>query len=169
MDIDATVSGAAANSYLTVAEVDELLNGYSSADKWDELQDPDDKKRLLMIGTRRIDRFKNWPPGAVLGQRLTFPCSLDDPKTAIPEQVKRALLEFVDAALDGSLDALKTLQAEGVTNMSVLGQSTTFREDKSQLPAGARAELDVLWDGYNAPRLAERPYDGSKDCNSIFE
>lgn len=173
MDLDATVSGAAANSYLTVAEADELLNAFPNADKWDEIEDPDDKARLLLRGTRIIDRYKEWPPGAKDGQRLVFPCTLDNPSTAIPERVKQALLEFVDYVLEGSLEQLKRLQAEGVSYTSILGQSasigTDARQDQSLLPNGARRELDLLWSSYNAPRVVDRPYDGSADCKGIFE
>lgn len=167
--LDATPNGAAANSYLTMEEADERLNEFPNRLKWDEL-DPDDRKVLLFQGTRLIDRYRSTPPREKETQRLAFPTS-KDAAGVIPEAVKLALLEFVDMMLGNvEIQELKQLQAEGVTNSSVLGRSATFTEDRSQLPAGARNELDRLLASYVTIELQNRPYDGSGDpCgHSIF-
>lgn len=175
MDIDATVSGPTANSYLTLEEADERMNEFPMVDKWESLKDADDRKVLLIRAARMIDRYKPWPPRVADGQARAFPTSKDR-AGAIPDQVKTAVLEIVDHLLDGSLTPLKRLQAEGVTSMSILGQSVNVSDfatspmDRSQIPAAARLELDRLWDSYQTPIVQGRSYDGSddEDGNSLF-
>jgi hypothetical protein len=167
-EINAEVSGAAANSYLTIEEADERMSEFTNSDKWDELKDADDRARLLLRATRLVDRYKLWPPRMVPTQRLAFPTS-KELLAEIPESVKVAVLEIVDYILDGTLESLKKLQAEGVSSMSVLGQSMTLTDfatspmDRSQIPAPARQELDLLYATYNAPVLGQHEYDGSDD------
>lgn len=166
--IDATVSGLAANSYLTLEEADERMSEFVHHAKWDELKDKEDQKVLLIRAARMVDRYKSWPPGAAVGQARAFPTTKDKPG-AIPAPVKTAVLEIVDHLLDGSLEPLKRLQAEGVTSMSILGQSVgvsdfaTAPMDRSQLPAPARQELERLWSSYQTPIVQGRAYDGSDD------
>lgn len=147
--LDATVSGPSANSYLTLEEANERMNEFESFDAWDAL-DEDDQARLLIKAARLADRYASGF-GARLDddQRLAFPRKVDevDGEGVIPDGVKRAVLEYVEFRCkdeDGSLKALKDLQAEGVTSHSMQGQSSQFEKDESELPAGARRELDKL-------------------------
>ena len=144
---DSTVSGASANSYLTRDEADALTAEYDCADAWDSLPLQEDKDRLLLKAARAIDRYRSeaggWGVPKVEGQRLAFPREVDA-ADVIPEGVKRAVLEIVNAALVTAIDELKRQQAEGVTSFSALGQSTSITADESLLCAEARKELDLL-------------------------
>jgi hypothetical protein len=141
--VNATPSDPAANSYLTPTEADALFEGFSGQDAWDEL-DEDTQCQLLLEGTRLVDSYKRWGPVRVEGQRLAFPRVMDA-EAVIPEPVRLALVEFLNYKVDGQLEPLKKLQAEGVTSASILGQSSNFKEDPSRLPAPARNMLDELW------------------------
>lgn len=154
-EIDATVSGADANAYLTVDDASELMDSFEHGDDWENL-DLTTKERLIRSGSRIIDRFKNWPPRQDAAQRMAFPTS-KDALAVLPEEVKTALCEYLDMKAAGNIDGLKELQAEGVTSASVLGQNSTMKEDTSQLPAGARGELEGLWAKYNQPVGKNRP------------
>lgn len=158
--VNAVPSDPAANSYLTLDEADALFDAFSETDAWDQL-DPDDQAQLLLEGTRLVDSYKRWGPVLVGGQRLAFPRVMDAPGV-IPENVRLALVEFVNYKLEGQLEPLKKLQAEGVSSASILGQSSNFKEDPSRLPAPARNMLDELWYSH-WPKATGNP-DGS-DCS----
>lgn len=164
MELVATPGAADANSYLTLDEADELMESYAQFDRWDELEEAA-QKALLVRGTRVIDRYQVWGPPQTAGQKLKFPRA-GDGAGEIPDGVKLALLEFVDYVLEGSLEPLKKLQAEGVTSASILGQNSGFEKDSSLLPAGARAELDRLHEAW-WPREAVQHL-GDEGEDSIF-
>lgn len=154
--LDATVSGTDSNSYLTVEDANELLKGFSPkiVDRWDALTDEEGngevaQEQLLIEGTRLIDQYRLWGPRfkEAEAQRLSFP-RVTDAEGVIAEPVRLALAEYVVYKLDGEIEPLKRLQAEGVTNTSILGQSIAMTEDKSRLPAGTRNELDRLWNSH---------------------
>ncbi|MGH9462004.1 MAG: DnaT-like ssDNA-binding protein [Vicinamibacteria bacterium] len=171
--LNAIPGDEAANSYLTLTEADERMSEFESFDAWDEL-DEDDQARLLIRGTRLIDRYGGWGAPLDENQRLAFPRSIDEDDEGngvIPDGLKRALLEYVDFRLqdeDGARKALKDLQAEGVTSTSMLGQSSTFEKDESELPAGARRELDRLKNRVGTD-VANRPYvEGGDETETFF-
>lgn len=169
MAIDATVGGASANSYLTVAAADAAMVDYPQAAAWAALSTPQ-KEALLKRGTRLIDRYTVWMPKKDAAQRLAFPRGIDA-AGVIPEGVKNALLEFVDGTLDATFETLKKLQAEGVTSASILGQSLTWENDvglRTQLSFGARSELDILKETQPTLGVSSRALDGSDDPESIF-
>ena len=153
-EIVATAGDPAANSYLSLEEADQQMDGFPNAKRWQSL-DKATKERALLEGTRKVDRYKGWLP-ATSTQRLAFPNARDPEGGGIPMEVINALLEFLDWKTSGEMESLKRLQAEGVTNRSLMGQSSTFKADDSQLPAGARKELDRLWHLYSSPRLVQQ-------------
>ncbi|MCE5281962.1 MAG: hypothetical protein LLG93_07650 [Deltaproteobacteria bacterium] len=149
MAIDATVSGASANSYMTVANADARAPAYPNSALWLALTTPQ-KEAMLQRATRLVDRYRRWELRLVSTQRLAFPRACDK-AGAIPEGVLQAVMEFLDMSTQPSLTTLKTLQAEGVTSAAILGQSMSFggsdgKTDQSGLPAGARSELDELYE-----------------------
>lgn len=156
MDLNAVVSGPEANSYLTLPEADTLMDGFMSAEAWDSLKNESSEAtgdtiriRLLRTAARLVDRYRPLPPKAVAGQALAFPTVKDGGQ--IPQGVKLAVCEWIDAYLQGGprFQALKRMQAEGLTSMSQLGQSSSFEKDLSMLPGGARRELDRVIDAYD--------------------
>jgi len=167
-ELDATLSGAQANSYLTKEEADDLMDGYDQVDKWEALakSDPDRQAQLLRQGTRLIDQYRNYGDRKEKDQRLAFPRATDKDSTGqpvIPDEVKNALLEYVNYRLEKTRVGLKQLQAEHVTNASILGQNTTMETDESQLPAEARKELDSLVQETNPPIVKNHPACGLGD------
>lgn len=142
--IDATPNGTAANSYLSLSEADTRSQTILNGEKWDDLEE-EDQCRLLLTGTRLIDRYPDdgWGVREVPEQRLVFPRASDDPGVIL-EGVKIALMEYVDFRLDGDMVGIKKMQAEGVTSTSILGQSASFGADDTGLPAGARRELKKI-------------------------
>lgn len=156
MELNATPCDPEANSYLTMEEADAIMGGFLTADRWDALQSEESeatgttvRERLLTTAARLVDRYRPLPPRQQAAQALAWPTSKDTAEE-IPRAVKVAVAEWIDAYLQGpDFMALKRLQAEGVTNLSQLGQSSSFKEDVSMLPGGARRELDRLIDGYD--------------------
>lgn len=61
--LDATVGGASANSYITVADADAYVNVYvldeANREAWLDVG-ADDKARLLIQATRQLDWYFNW-------------------------------------------------------------------------------------------------------------
>jgi hypothetical protein len=173
MDLNAVVSDPEANSYLTLEEADELMDGFLSAEQWDALRPESSETtgetiriRLLRQAARLVDRYRPLPPKAVAAQALAWPTA-KDPAGEIPRGVKLAVCEWIDAYLQGGqrFQALKRMQAEGVTSMSQLGQSSSFDSEGSMLPGGSRRELDRVIDSYDTIIV-----DGPGTCHPpIFE
>jgi hypothetical protein len=169
-EIIADAGDPAANSYLTLEEADELMDSVLEWKAWADFED-DDRARILISGSRLIDQYKPWGPKSDPEQRMAFPTDKDPDGSGgfkVFDEVKNALIEYCRHMSRGDLLELKRLQAEGVTNSSTLGQSTTLSEDRSELPAGARRELDKAWTRHNSPQGGNGyPYE-EKDCGSIF-
>ena len=70
--IDATIKGANANSYVTLAEADAYFETVPSSTQWDNKQD-DKKNRALISATRWIDSFVFYGDRCDDGQALKFP------------------------------------------------------------------------------------------------
>ncbi len=145
MALIVTISAADANSYLSLTDARERLNGFDPTiqDKWDEASDQKNFEWLLMRATTKVDQYADWGPLKVKTQRLRFPRAVDS-ATAIPERVLQAAAEYIAFRIDGAMIGVKALQEEGVETASILGQSTSLAEERSGLPAGARRELDHL-------------------------
>lgn len=160
------VGGSDSNAYVDVAYVDGVLVGWPAAisNAWDDLKSaqPDkpveERERLILEATRLIDRYPNAKDGAggwglrqSPTQRLAFPRSVDA-VGVLPESVKTAVVEYIAFRLEGPGGAAEVvdLQAERVTNTSIRGESGSWGENETGLPAGVRNELDRLLDGYGA-------------------
>lgn len=162
----ATPSAVDANSYLTIEEADELMDGFDQSDKWDDLEDPD-QAQLLLEATRMVDQYHAWGPRKETTQRLAFPRT-QDASAKVPEEVRLAVAEYLNFKLADEAVALKKLQAEGVTSASILGQNTSFETDPSGLPAGSRRELDKLVKSHWPIGTVSRELDGTTDLDSFF-
>ncbi len=172
--LDATVAGPSANSYLTFDEADALLESIPGElmDKWDALVNEetglkDQQCQILLEAARLIDQYQPWGPPSLDTQRLKFPRITDD-VTVISLQVKNAVVEFIKHVLDGDMADLKKLQKESVTSASILGLSSSFEAEKSELPAGSRRELDLLVRAHWPAAIKNRRLDGSTDHDSFF-
>ena len=105
--IDATPSGASANSYVTLADADSYFEGRSGAAGWDDsgVVD-DDKNRALVTATNRLESEDYVGSIADQDQRLRWPRfgTYDEDgrlyvDTAVPRPVKEACYELADAIL----------------------------------------------------------------------
>lgn len=170
MNIDSEVSGLGANSYLSIAEADEMIQAFPPKieDKWNELDEGDDAQ-LLIEASRMVDGYRGengdnagWAPPKVSGQALAFPRVCDD---GIPAEVKTAVMEYVAYRLDGRKVQIKEAQEEGVTSAGIMGQSMALGTDKSGMPAGARRQLNRLADRYWPKATENRKTDG---CDQPF-
>ena len=113
--IDATLSGANSNSYVTLIEADDYFDSRLYSDVWTAALD-DDKNRALIMACKRINQEKFYGDRSTTTQKLPFP---------------RASLGYLDGVLlDGIIpDALKESQYELAihmlsVNMTLKGVST---------------------------------------------
>jgi len=171
MQLDATPSGTSSNSYLTLEAANDLMGAFEQLNAWDSL-DNDAKARLLFQGTRKIDGYpasleSNWGPPKVEDQALVFPRATDE-EGVIPRRVQLALCEYCNYILEKDRVPIKKLQAEGVTSSNALGQSMSLGEDTSELPGGARRELDTLLTSHYPLGATNRETDGTSDTESAF-
>jgi len=108
--INATLSSASANSYVTLAEADAYFETVPDATTWDNKLD-DARNRALIAATRWIDSFVFFGDRCDHGQALKFPRNnyqVDDVElacTAIPNNIKYAQYELA-RALANDTDAM---------------------------------------------------------------
>ncbi len=147
MEIVATLSGAASNSYVTVAEADAYFAGRLHADAW-ETASTGDKEKALATSCRHIEACRININRQIVGDRLSpvvpeqalsFPRYRDVDTTGayiIPEPVKQAQCEEALALLSVGVEAQRraTLQAQGVSSFSVDGLSESYRDGASNSP-----------------------------------
>lgn len=138
VSIDATVGGASANSFATLAEFTTYMEGRLNSSKFDDAS-PDDKNRALVEATRDVD-VQDY-----LGHRVTDTQALDWPRqwardpdspiqdyyttTVVPQRVKDAVMELAfqflkaettdiampektDGVLEKKIDVLNTKYAD---------------------------------------------------------
>lgn len=77
--LDATVGGASANSYVTVAAADTYLDTRLNAAAWNDELDVNQKERALIEATRELDRLP-WK-----GRRVTDAQALAWPREDVPD------------------------------------------------------------------------------------
>ena len=100
--IDATISGANANSFVTLDEANDYFATVPDSSTWDD-KTVDQKKRSLIAATRWIDSFVFFGDRCDAGQALKFPRNnyqVDDVElscTVIPNNIKYAQFELARA------------------------------------------------------------------------
>ena len=108
--IDATIKGANANSYVTLAEADAYFETVPSSTQWDNKSD-DKKNRALISATRWIDTFVYYGDRCDDDQALKFPRTnyqvdgVELACTLIPQNIKYAQFELANA-LANDTDAI---------------------------------------------------------------
>lgn len=128
--VDATVGGASANSYLTVADADTILNLRLGIGSWTDAS-TDDKGRALIMATRDIDTNR------FLGERVSYSQILEWPRTyqrepadQIPRDVQFATAEqalwILQNSASGGRSDRQQLAAQGVTSYTVGNLSETL-------------------------------------------
>jgi len=124
MTLDATVGGASANSYVTLAEAESYFKDRAHSDEWNELG-YDVRGTFLITASQQLDWYANWK-----GDKTTYTQSMDWPRKdvlypdgtdypddIIPPEIKRAVYELalssinLDRSADQDLDGLAEVQA----------------------------------------------------------
>jgi hypothetical protein len=150
--IDATIGSASANSYLTLAEAQAIVDGMvedNDSIAWESASD-DQKNRALYTATQRLDRERflgaratdtqglQWPrtgvrkPDTYVNTYATgFPFRISDDyftDTEIPDQIKRAqvvLAIYLNSNKDGiGLSGLEDYKSVSIGSLSVTPDKT---------------------------------------------
>lgn len=174
--LDATLSGANANSYAAVSEADDYFDNTLDHASWAGLM-PDDKARALIQATGMLEVLLYWGEPASATQALKFP-RIYAPAydgTSIPPEVKAALYELaLDRALRAtgagqaaSTDTYEKLRAAGITSYKLGDLALSFQPGSvsstsgilSQFPARTQ-RLISRWVKTGGKMLTERnnPY-----------
>jgi len=160
MAVDATIAGAASNSYLSLEDAQAYFAARLRSEAWETASDADQEKALL-TACRRIEAHRlqvhrrpyGFPydlPNALdrpadplapadPDQALSFPRQRDLDRTgsfAIPDQVKQAQCEEALALLaqGAEQERRRSLQAAGVKSFAVDGLSESYE-------SGAAAQM----------------------------
>ena len=170
ISIDTTVGGASANSYLTLSDADDLIDGLIQNDDvtaWASATD-DQKNRALYTAAQRIDRER------FLGARATDTQSLQWPRTGVRKPdtyINTYAVGFpfritTDYFTDTEIpDQIKKAQAELAVylNNNKDGLGLSGLEDYKNVKIG---NLDVTPNNYGAtgadriPPMVERYFTG---------
>ena len=146
--IDATISGANANSFVTLDEANNYFATVPESSTWDD-KTVDQKKRALISATRWIDSFVYFGDRCDQNQALKFPRNnyqVDDVElscTTIPNNIKYAQYELA-RALANDTDAITgTSGKEGNIEQAKLGDLEVKFNTDSQGTGSINNILDV--------------------------
>jgi len=122
--IDATVGGAAANSYCTIAEGTAYHETHPYATVWEDAGD-DERCRALQTATRLLDQWYEWT-GVAVGstQALLWP-RIDvigpngylEASDAIPTRLRDATAELARQLLAGDRTADSDIETQGLKSL----------------------------------------------------
>lgn len=146
MSLDATVGGANANSYLTIADANALLAERAGASDWSTATDPD-KEKFLITATRRLDQEAycgvkanssqalKWPRYLAYNRDDIWPDEYPFASNVIPLPVKLACAELALSVLRNP-ELFDDTGLEGFENLSLGSTTITPRQRAAgKLPA----------------------------------
>lgn len=149
LTLDSTLSGASAESYVSVATADTYHAKRSGFTAWDALDD-DDKIRALIGATDLLERLDYWGTKTVSTQALKFPRiyrTASDGST-IPREVEHAICELalnVATATNSAAQANRAArQAAGVTSFRLGELSETYGNAGVGDVAGTAGSMSAL-------------------------
>ena len=137
--IDATLQGASANSYVTLAEADAYFETVPESTTWNDKTD-DQKTRALISATRWIDALSFYGDRCTETQALKWPredYKVDGIKlvcTLIPQQVKVATYELARAFANDTDSITGTSGTTGLYDEVELGELKVKYKDSSTTP-----------------------------------
>ena len=137
--IDATLQGASANSYVTLAEADAYFETVPDSSTWTDKTD-DQKTRALISATRWIDALSFYGDRCTETQALKWPredYKVDGIKlvcTLIPQQVKVATYELARAFANDTDSITGTSGTTGLYDEVELGELKVKYKDSSTTP-----------------------------------
>lgn len=129
------------NCYIDIDDADEYFSLKYGADAWDALSD-EDKDKLLISATRKIDRLPLRGKKRSYSQALGFPRYFDNYydeeymasllyAETVPEEVEKATCEEAWAMLNTEASKRRELQRQGVKSYSLGRLSETFQGSRS--------------------------------------
>lgn len=146
--IDATLSGASSNSYVTLAEADAYFETVPNSSTWDDKTD-DQKNRSIISATRWIDSLNfygdrcdtsqalSWPRNNYHVDRIELTCS------EIPTEIKYATYELA-RALANDTDAITgNTGTTGLYDEVKLGELQVKYNKQSQATGTVNNVFDV--------------------------
>jgi len=153
--LDATVGGAGANSFGTIAEGDAYFADRLFASGWTSASDAN-KAAALVMATRALNSLCYLGTAAADTQALAFPrTGLTLPSGyatstgAIPQLVKEAMFEFALFLLNATTDPTleKSQFAEGLKELKADVVTLKFRDDFDirLVPANVMALIPEAW------------------------
>ena len=146
--IDATLQGASANSYVTLAEADAYFETVPDSSTWTDKTD-DQKNRALISATRWIDALSFYGDRCTETQALKWPredYKVDGIKlvcTLIPQQVKVATYELARAFANDTDSITGTNGTSGLYDEVELGELKVKYKDSSTTPGLINNIFDV--------------------------
>lgn len=145
--IDATLQGASANSYVTLAEADAYFETVPHDEHWTGSNDA--KNRVLITATRYLDNFEYYGTRCTTTQALKWPRKdykvdgVEIKCTFIPQQVKDATFELAHALLHKGKALVGTTGTQGTYDQVELGDLKVKFKESSQTPGVINNILDI--------------------------
>ena len=146
--IDATLQGASANSYVTLAEANAYFETTPDESTWTNKTD-DQKNRAIISATRFINDFEFYGERCTTTQALKWPrkeYKVDGVKidcTFIPQPVKTATFELAHSLLYKGEALVGTTGTQGTYEEVELGDLKVKFKDSSQTPGVINNILDI--------------------------
>ena len=146
--IDATIKGANANSYVTLAEADLYFETVPDSTQWDNKTD-DRKNRALIAATRWIDTLVYYGDRCDDDQALKFPRTnyqvdgVELACTLIPQNIKYAQFELANALANDTDAITGTTGKDGNFEEVKLGDIQVKYNTASQGTGSVNNILDV--------------------------
>ena len=146
--IDATLGGASANSYVTLADADAYFETTPDATNWDDKTN-DQKNRALISATRWIDALSFYGDRCSETQALKWP--REDYKvdgiawvcTAIPASIKIATYELARAFANDTDAITGSTGTTGLYEQVELGELKVKYKDSSMTPGVVNNVFDL--------------------------
>jgi hypothetical protein len=147
--IDATLQGASANSYVTLAEANAYFETTPDDANWVDKTD-DQKNRALISATRFIDDFEFYGERCTTTQALKWPrkdYKVDGIKlvcTLIPDEIKVATFELARALANNTNALTGSKGTDGTYQEVKLGDLEVKYNENSLNPGMVNTILDVF-------------------------
>ena len=147
--IDATLQGASANSYVTLAEANSYFETVPSSANWDDKTD-DQKNRAIISATTWLDGLTYYGTRCTTTQALKWPRKeykvdgVDIKCTFIPDEVKIAAFELARALANDTDAVIGSKGTDGVYEEVKLGDLEVKYNTKSQTASWVNNIFDVF-------------------------
>jgi hypothetical protein len=147
--IDATLKGASANSFVTLAEANAYFETTPDDSNWVDKTD-DQKNRALISATRFIDDFEFYGDRCTTTQALKWPRKeykvdgIELVCTLIPDEVKVATFELARALANNTTALTGSKGTDGTYQEVKLGDLEVKYNENSLNPGMVNTILDVF-------------------------